>query len=175
MSRTVVFAEAPDEVVDWLERRRALGQDGHDEMWEGEYYVPPMAHGRQGDVGSQLGELLGPRARRVGLRPIGAVNIGVSNDNFRVPNLTFIRGRDLVVYFPTAAIVVEVVSPNDRSYATFTFYFDRGVEEVLIADPQLQTVQWHTRGPGCFERTGASVLLDVDEATLHGEIDWPPA
>lgn len=185
MPLTVVFAEAPDVVSDWLERRRALGQDGHDEMWEGEYYVPPMAHGRHGDVSSQVGELLGPRARRAGLRPVGAVNIGLSKENFRVPDLTFIRGRDLVVYFPTAAIVVEIVSPNDRSYAKLAFYFERGVEEVVIVDPQrrteacsqgrgIGTVEWHTRGAECFEHTGASRLLDVDEATLRAEIDWPP-
>ena len=175
MTRTVLFCEAPDVVTDWLERRRALGQDGHDEVWEGEYHVAPMSHGRHGDVQMQVAELLGPRARRAGLRPVGEVNVGLSKNDFRVPDLTYIRGRELVLYFPTAALVVEILSPGDESYRKLGFYFARGIDEVLIVDPVRRTVEWHTRGATAFERTGRSVLLDVDEATLHGEIDWPPA
>lgn len=175
MSRTVLFREPPDVVTEWLERRRALGQDRFDEVWEGEYHVPPMAHARHGDVGMQLAELLNPRARRVRLHPVGAVNIGLSRHDFRVPDLVYIRGRELAVYLPSAAVVVEVVSPGDESYVKFGFYFARGIDEVLIVDPQRKAVEWYGRGAEGFERGGRSKLLDLDEATLHGEIDWPPA
>lgn len=175
MTRTVVCGEPPDVLTEWLERRHALGQDGHDEVWEGEYHVAPVANSRHGDVATQLNVLLWPRARHAGLRPVGEVNIGTSKYDFRVPDLAFIRGREHAVYLPTAAIVVEVISPGDESYATFGSYFARGVDELLIADPQARTVECYTRGAAGFERTGASVLLDVDETTLHGEIDWPPA
>ena len=173
MARTVLLGDPPDVVSDWLERRRVLGQDGHDEMWEGAYHVAPMANSRHGDVQMQLVERLGPRARRAGLRPVGKVNIGLSKDDFRVPDLTFIRGRQHAVYLPTAAVVVEVVSPNDESSAKLAFYFAHGVEEVLIVDPLRRTVEWYIRGTAGFERTGSSLLLQLDEATLHGEIDWP--
>lgn len=172
---TLFLDEPPFDFAGWLERRQALGQDRHDEVWEGVYHVSPLAHGRHGDLQAQLTVLLYPRARRAGLRPVGEVNVGPSRHDFRVPDLTIIRGRDLVVYFPTAAIVVEVVSPGDESYKKFDFYFARGVDEVLVVDPLRLTVEWYTRGSTGFERTGRSALLDVDEATLHGEIDWPPA
>jgi len=175
MTRTVVLGDDHQVLTDWLERRRALGQDGHDEVWEGEYHVAPMSNSRHGDVQMQLAELLGPRARRAGLRSVGEVNAGLSKNNFRVPDLTSIRGRDHAVYLPTAAVVVEVLWPGDESYLKFGFYVERGIEEVLIVDPLGRTVEWYTRGADGFERTGASALLDLDETTLHAEIDWPPA
>lgn len=174
MSRTVLFREPPDVVTEWLERRRALGQDRFDEVWEGEYHVPPMAHARHGDAGMQVGVLLYPRARRSRLHPVGAVNIGLSEHDFRVPDLVYIRGRELAFYLPSAAVVVEVVSPGDESYVKFGFYFARGIDEVLIVDPQRKAVEWYGRGAEGFERSGRSKLLDLDETTLHEEIDWPP-
>lgn len=172
---TLFLDEPPFDFAGWLERRQALGQDRHDEVWEGVYHVSPMAHSRHGDVQAQLNVLLYPRARRAGLRPVAEVNVGSSETNFRVPDLTIIRGRELTLYLPTAAIVAEIVSPGDESYKKFDFYFARGVEEVLIVDPQRRTVEWYTRGATGFERTGRSALLGLDEATLHGEIDRPPA
>jgi hypothetical protein len=67
MSRTVLLCEPPFEIAEWLKRRQALGQDGLDEVWEGDYHVAPMAHARHGDVGTQVNVLLWPRARRAGL------------------------------------------------------------------------------------------------------------
>jgi hypothetical protein len=171
---TLFLDEPPREVASWLERRRALGQDRRDEVWEGVYHVVPAAHFRRGDVQAQLVALLGPRAARVGLRAVGEVNIGASKDDFRVPDLAVVRGRDHDLYLPTSVIVVEIVSPSDESYKKFGFYFAHGVEEVLIVDPQRRTVEWFARGADAFARSGRSALLDVDEPTLHGEIDWPP-
>ncbi len=103
----------------------------------------------------------------------GPVNIG-RFDDYRVPDRAYLRDLDMGTYLPTAAIVVEIVSPGDESYQKFGFYFARGVEEVLIVDPQRRTVEWYARGADAFTRSGRSALLDVDEPTLHGEIDWPP-
>jgi hypothetical protein len=36
-------------------------------------------------------------------------------------------------------------------------------------------VQWYARGAEGFERADGSSLLDLDAASLHAEIDWPPA
>jgi Uma2 family endonuclease len=101
----------------------------------------------------------------------GPVNIG-RFDDYRVPDRAYLRDLDMGTYLPTAAIVVEIVSPGDESYQKFGFYFAHGVEEVLIVDPQRRTVEWYARD--AFARSGRSALLDVDEPTLHGEIHWPP-
>jgi Uma2 family endonuclease len=172
---TLFVDEPPREIAKWLERRHALGQDRRDEVWEGAYHVVPAAHSRHGFVVAQVAERLGPRARRAGLWPVGEVNIGLSEHDFRVPDYAVIRDRNFGLYLPTAAVIVEIISAGDESYQKFGFYFAHGVEEVLIVDPQRRTVEWYARGADAFARSGRSALLDVDEATLHGEIDWPPS
>jgi len=39
--RTVVVGERPRELAEWIERRRSLGQDLFDEVWDEEYHVVP--------------------------------------------------------------------------------------------------------------------------------------
>ena len=75
MTRTVLLGEPPPVVTEWLQHRRELGQDGFDEVWDGEYHVAPMVHRRQGDVDAQLVVLLWPRARHRGLWPSSPANI----------------------------------------------------------------------------------------------------
>jgi len=160
-------------VADWLERRRALGQDRDDEVWEGVYHVAPVAPRQHGDLADQLAAALRPRARRAGLWPSGPVNIGVPDDH-GIPDRAYHRNRDMGVYLPTAAVVLEIVSPDDETYEKFDFYFARRVEEVLVVDPERKAVEWYRRGADGSIGSGRSELLDLDEATLHAEIDWPP-
>jgi Uma2 family endonuclease len=173
MTRTVLLGEPPPVVTEWLRHRRELGQDGFDEVWDGEYHVAPMVHRRQGDVDAQLAVLLWPRARHLGLWPSSPANIG-EPQNYRVPDRIYFRDRALELFNPTAAIAVEIVSPGDESYAKFGFYFARGVEEMLIVDPLRRSVEWYGRGAEGFERTGRSELLELTETALAAEIDWPP-
>lgn len=171
--QTVSFAAPPAEIGAWLERRRALGQDRDDEVWEGVYHVAPMGHSSHGDVGDQVAAALRPRARRAGLHSSGPVNLG-DPDDYRVPDHLFLVERQSLVFVPTAAVVVEIASPGDESRAKLGFYFARGVVEVLIVEPATRTVEWHRRGATAFERRDESVLLDISAAALHAEIDWPP-
>jgi Uma2 family endonuclease len=46
------------------------------------------------------------------------------------------------VYLPTAALVLEVVSPGDETWEKLGFYAAHGVEELLIVDPQEKAVSW---------------------------------
>lgn len=170
--RTVVLGEVPPPLAEWLDRRRALGQDRQDEVWEGEYHVAPEAHRRHGDLQAQLSEMLGSRARGRGLWPSGPVNIG-HPDNYRVPDLAFFDERTMAVFLPTASIVVEVVSPGDESYAKFDFYFSAGVDEVLIVDPERRVLQWYGRGGAGFEPVSRSQRLELDGHDVAARIDWP--
>ena len=157
----------------WLDRRRALGLDRFDEVWEGEYHVAPEAHGRHGDVAHQLAVLLRPRARAAGLWGSGPLNLGDPAD-YRVPDQAYLRERATEVWNPSAAVVVEVLSPGDESYAKLDFYHRLGVEEVLILDPLRRAVEWYRRAEGGFERAASSQLLGLSDAQLVAEIDWPP-
>ncbi len=169
---TVVFADPPPVVEDWLEQRRALGQDRFDEVWEGVYHVVPGPDGAHGRVDHQLHLLLGPRARAAGLYGSGQLNIGVADD-YRVPDGAFLRSARAARYNPTAAIVVEIVSPDDETRRKFDFYFRSDVEELLIVDPRARTVEWCARGDEGFEPAAGSVLLGVSAEDLAAELDWP--
>jgi Uma2 family endonuclease len=172
--RTVVIAQPPHEIEVWLEDRRAKGQDLFDEVWEGEYHVAPAPHPRHGELDDQIATLLRPRARRAGLLPVGPLNIG-DPDNYRVPDRAYLRERYHSAFVRTVAIVVEIVSPGDETYDKFGFYFDHGVDEILVVDGTPGAIEWYGRGERSFERRGASNLLSLTEDELTAEIDWPPA
>jgi hypothetical protein len=59
---TFVRDPQPVEFEALLERRRRLGQDLFDEVWEGVLHMNPAPSGRHGDLESQLHVLLAPLA-----------------------------------------------------------------------------------------------------------------
>lgn len=157
---------------DWLERRRALDQDLYDEVWGGDYHVAPAPHGRHGQVDFELVRLLGPYAAAAGLRGSGPCTIG-KPDDYRVPDQAYFRDTPSAVYHPTAAVVVEIVSPGDESRAKFDFYFRAGVDEVFVVDPDGRTVEVFARGDGAFVPVDRSGQLAVGADELRAVIDWP--
>jgi len=150
-----------------------MGLDTYDAVWEGTYHMAPPAHPSHGYVDHALAVLLDPHARVAGLVPTGPFNLGGPND-YRVPDQGYHRSFPTQVWAPTAAIVVEVVSPDDETYAKFAFYAGHGVEEIIVADPPSRSVR-------CFQRDGdhyvdaeASALLGVGADDLTRGIAWPP-
>ncbi len=170
--RAVVLDPSPPSFDAWLAERRRLGQDGYDEVWGGVYHVAPMAHGRQGRLQFHLPILLAEPADRAGLVGSGPVNIGQIGD-FRVPDLVYLRPTEPVLYYATAALVVEIVSPGDETYQKFDFYFARWVEELLVVDPIEHSARWFVRGQSGFEPSPRSELLGLAAADLQAQIDWP--
>ncbi|CAN5867981.1 hypothetical protein BH23ACT8_BH23ACT8_04140 [soil metagenome] len=176
MTRTIVLGEHEQhaDFAAWLDKRHRLGQDLFDEVWEGEYHVAPAPHRRHGHIDSQVAVILESRARASQLWSSGPANIGSGPDDYRVPDRAYFRDLDPKAFEPTAAIVVEILSPGDESYAKRGFYFARKVEELLIVDPLERSVQWYARGAG-LEPTERSTLLDMSGAELATAIDWPPS
>ncbi len=72
-------AQQPD-VNAIIERRRALGLDGHDKVWEGVYHMAPCAHSRHGKVEVLLTLALSPRAAVAELDLLGSFNLGDENE-----------------------------------------------------------------------------------------------
>jgi Uma2 family endonuclease len=168
-----LFVTDPPEIVDaWLARRRALGQDRFDEVREGEYHVAPAPSGRHAKVDDRLGRVLGPLADRAGLDGATACNIGQDHD-YRVPDRAYFRDGGDDVWNPTAALVVEILSPGDESRAKLGFYFRAGVEEVLIVDPDQRNAEWFVRGTDAFLPANGSAILDITSTELVAAIDWP--
>lgn len=170
--QTVVLGEPPAPLAEWLARRRELGQDLFDEVWEGVYHVAPSPHRRHGDVDDQIAALLRPLARQVGLWPSGPLNVG-EPDDYRVPDRAYLRDRHMDTFVPTAAAVVEIVSPEDETFAKFPFYVSRGIEELLIVDPQASSVQWYRRDGHEMASVPEGELLGITGADLTASIDWP--
>ncbi|MFN8519432.1 MAG: Uma2 family endonuclease [Chloroflexota bacterium] len=170
--RTTFVTDPPQAVEDWLERRRALGQDRFDEVWEGEYHVAPAPSDQHADVDHQVIVVLAPYARRAGLRGLTACNVGTPDD-FRVPDQAYVRDRQPSMWHASAAIVVEILSPGDETRRKLGFYHRAGVEEMLLVDPHARTVEWLVRGPGAFEPAGRSPILGVSDDDLTAAIDWP--
>lgn len=170
--RTVVVGEPPAPLAEWLEQRRSRGLDLFDEVWQGDYHVAPAPHRRHGDVDDQLASLLRPLAREQGLWPSGPLNLG-DPDDYRVPDRAYLRDRKTAAFEPTAAIVVEILSPADETYEKFDFYARRGIDELLVVDPERCLVEWYARRGGTLERSGQSALLGLGEDDLGRAIDWP--
>jgi Uma2 family endonuclease len=171
---TLVRDPQPVEFERLLERRRRLGQDLLDEVWEGVYHMNPAPHSRHSDIQQQLAVLLDRPARQAGLRPrLGIFNLGEPND-YRVPDGGLLRPGGEAVYLPAAALVVEIVSPNDDTWDKLCFYANRAVDELLIVDPQERRVHWLGLGPdGEYQPLEISGLIELGAAELADQIDWP--
>ena len=156
----------------WLERRRALGLDGRDEVWEGVLHVTPPEHGRDGAVAMDLQALFRAPARAAGLRAGGSVNVGVPRDH-RIPDLVWHRGSPDALYFATVAIAVEVLSPGDETWQKFGFYAAHGVEELWVVDPLEHTARVWALVDGAYDERGTSPLLGLSTADVVAGVDWP--
>lgn len=134
---TVVLGERPSELESFLERRRALGHDLFDEVWKGSYHAAPAPSFSHGRVEAELAALLRPAAQRADLVMTGPFNLGTPDDH-RVPDQGWHRVKSAGTWLPTAAVVVEVVSPGDQSYEEVS----RSVLLDLDADDLVARIDW---------------------------------
>jgi len=122
-----------------LAHRRRTGIDRWDEMWEGVPHVAPAPFTEhQRIVAEKLTFLLPLLKRRGRGRLTAQINVFLADDNYRIPDLTFIAaGREQIIAEdgtrgggPDA--VIEVRSPQDETYDKFPFFAALGVREVVV-------------------------------------------
>ena len=108
------------------------------------------------------------------MRPrLGIFNLGEPND-YRVPDGGLLRPGEEAVYLAAAALVVEIVSPNDDTWDKLGFYASRTGDELLIVDPQERRVHWLGLGAGGeYRPLEMSGLIELGAAELADRIDWP--
>ena len=171
---TLVCDPPPAEFKALLERRRRLGQDLLDEVWEGVYHMNPAPHRRHAHIAQQLAVLLDRPARDAGLMPMLSIfNLGEPND-YRVPDGGVFRPGPDEVHVLTAALVVEIVSPDDKTWEKLGFYAAHGVDELLIVDPQQRRVHWLAlHSDGEYRPVEHSDLIALGSAELAERIEWP--
>jgi Uma2 family endonuclease len=156
-----------------LKQREQWGADRWDEVWEGVLHMnPPPSHEHEQLV-IRLGYLLTPYAQAVGLELTGGVGIG-DQDDYRVPDLALHRPGAAPQWHPTAALVVEIVSPGDETPGKLPFYANHQIDELLIADPTEQTIRWLALDEdGLYRSVERSGLIDLDANQLARQLNWP--
>jgi Uma2 family endonuclease len=169
---TLVRDPQPAEFEALLERRRRVGQDLYDEVWDGVRHMNPAHAGRHGQIDRQLALILTPLAQAAGLTSTGTFNLGIEGD-YRVPDGGLHRDWRDQVWYGTAALVVEIVSPDDETWNKLEFYAAHGVEELVIVDPQEKTVSWMGLERGEYHHLKRSRLIELGAAELAERIDWP--
>ena len=170
--RTLADTDSMPGLADLIAERQRMGLDGHDEMWEGVYHLAPVARAGHGDVQGQLQVVLASLAP-ADLVVSGPVNIGLGEQDHRVPDVVVLRARTDVIWVPSAAMMVEVRSPGDETYEEFAFYHARGVEEILVADLADRELRLFARGALEFTSVEASAVLGADLARIAQGISWP--
>jgi hypothetical protein len=172
---TLLLDPQPTELDALLERRKRLGQDGKDEVWEGVLHVVPAPAHRHADLAQQLAVILDAPARAAGLQPTVAIfNLGDSKDDFRVPDGGLHRPGPAEMWHPTAALVLAILSPHDESWQKLPFYAAHHVDEVLILDPDTHQVHWLAlTADERYEPIERSALIELGAAELAQRIDWP--
>jgi Putative restriction endonuclease len=156
-----------------LERRQRSGLDRMDEVWEGVLHLVPAPNYKHVSVEAQLHRTIGPPANRAGLEMIGQSILGEGEHDFRVPDSALHRPGAHGTWHPTAALVIEIVSPGDESWEKLPFYAAHHVDEALIVDPAARSVHWLGLTDGEYRPIERSGLIDLGASELAGQIDWP--
>lgn len=170
---TLIGDPPPAEVEALLERRCALGLDHHDEIWEGVYRMMPSPGLAHRLVDKQLSRILDPLAETAGLLEGGELNLGEKATDYRVPDRALWRPEDSASWQQTVALAVEIVSPGDGTWDKLPFYAAHKVDELLIVDPEKQSVDWLALTEGEYRPVEQSALIDLGSAELVRRIDWP--
>lgn len=170
---TVILGERPAELEALLERRRLWGADRHDEVWDGVLHMVPYPSYGHARIAHQLALLLDPLAGQAGLDvTMSGFNIGEPQDH-RIPDGGLHRPGASGVWLPTAALVIEILSPDDESWQKLGFYAAHHVDEALIIDPAERTAAWLGLRDGEYHPVTRSALIELGPAELEQQLDWP--
>ncbi|MDP9405770.1 MAG: Uma2 family endonuclease [Actinomycetota bacterium] len=185
MTTVMASTDAVPELAAALARRRRLGLDTYDEWWEGVYRVvtgPTPEHGR---IAGRIFAFLDRLAEGPNLHVSAPLNVGADKDDARVPDVgVFVAGtpRTSPAFLSTAALVVEVLSADERPGAQLDFYARWGVDEYLEVDSGVRAVRLLRHTADGWQPTAASAVLPFrvadDELVADAEryrVDWPAA
>jgi len=169
---TLVLDPQPAAIEQLLQQRARLDLDRRDEVWEGVVHmIPPPSHEHE-RLAVKLVGVLDPLADAAGLELTGTVGIGKGKDDYRVPDLALHRPGYAPQWHPTAALVVEIVSPGDKTWDKLGFYAAHHVDELLIVDPAKRKVDWLALDGDTYRPTTRSALIDLTAADLAARLTW---
>lgn len=144
-----------------LERRRRMGKDVRDEMWEGVLHMAPAPTLEHQRIQDRLLLFLVPllESRRAGVL-VSGINVfsqKAGEEDYRIPDLTFVAaGRENLLAADGVRgggpdVVLEIHSPGDETYEKLSFFSRLGVGEVVVVDRD-------TKKPEVFRLAGPEYL-----------------
>ncbi|MEM1060877.1 MAG: Uma2 family endonuclease [Planctomycetota bacterium] len=153
-----------------IAERRANGLDRHDEVWEGTYVVMPLPNNEHQILAALLTALLVELVFKQGRGIVtGPTNLTDREsdwtENFRAPDLAVFltdgsaENRD-THWLGGPDLVIEIVSPGDRSEQKLDFYASVGTREVLLVERD----PWRLR----LFRVSDGAMLAAGEASVDG-------
>ena len=169
----LAFEPVPGEIQALVKRREELGLDHRDEVWDGVLHMIPPASVEHQRAGVALMRLLDPAAQTAGLELTYEVGIGEDAHNYRTPDLVLHRPNPAPQWNPTAALVVEILSPNDTAWGKLDFYADHKVDELLYVDLEKREVKWMALvRDGEYQQVQRSGLIDLGVAEVSAHLGW---
>jgi Uma2 family endonuclease len=161
-----------------IRRRRRLGLDFRDEVWDGVYVMSPEADNEHQWIGTRLATVFD---HAIGGPPLGLVYAGISvtdrpvnwQKNYRVPDVAvFLPGNPAedrgTHWFGGPDFAVEVISRHDRSRKKFVFYAKVGVRELLLIDRKPWALELYGLQNGVLVPAGR--LNPGDPGTLTSQV-----
>jgi Uma2 family endonuclease len=147
-----------------IRRRRSLGIDGPDEVWDGTYNVFPPQDNEHQVLRARLSfALMSAIEAREGVQVFAGVNLSDRRDswkkNYRCP--------DVVVYLPSNPaedcdshdrggpdLGIEIISPLDRARSRLDFYARVGTRELHLVDRKPWSLELYRMTEGFLELVG---------------------
>ncbi len=171
--RTVVLRPRPPELERLIQRRRELGIDTYDEVWEGSYHVAPAASAAHAFLDNTLAVLVHPYPEAAGLMGTGPFNLGRSED-YWVPDRGYHRSEPRGTWVPSAPW-------SSRSSLRMTRRLTSSVSTLRMASRR-SSLPTRRRAPS---RCGAahpnsgtnavpkSAVMDFTVEEVAADITWP--
>lgn len=153
-----------------IARRRRLGLDKFDEVWNGVYVMAPLANNEHQDVVGGLSTLL---TIVVGWPRLGTVLPGANisdrrigwKKNFRCPDVAVFLNDNRAVncdthWFGGPDFAVEVINPGENVAKKFGFYAKVGTRELLVLNRSPWKLSLFRLADGEFCLNGDSFVAD---------------
>ncbi|MFQ5732084.1 MAG: Uma2 family endonuclease [Planctomycetaceae bacterium] len=134
----------PETTEQLIARRRDMGVDQYDEVWDGVYVMSPMANNEHQSFVGRLNTAfeIAVEWAKLGVS-IPGVNVSDRKDdwqsNYRVPDVAvFLNDTQAencdTFWYGGPDFAVEIVSPGDKTREKLDFYAKVGTRELLIID-----------------------------------------
>ncbi len=140
---TAVIAD-PDLQRQLIRRRRARGQDRHDEVWDGVYVMNPQPNDEHQSIVSRLTHIF---ECMIGDTGLGHIRPGTNisdrfegwKQNYRCPDVAVFLTNSTAINRRThwqggPDLAVEIASPRDQTWKKIEFYASVGTRELIIID-----------------------------------------